>query len=83
MVGQTMLPFMRAGIAAGARGAGLRWRPQSVKRFEALTEPTGETSPLFGAQRRKTTLTLGCQGGLLRRTHIRGLPPYRSAPLVN
>ena len=26
------------------RGAGLRWRPQSVKRFEALTEPTGETS---------------------------------------
>ena len=25
-------------------GAGLRWRPQSVKRFEALTEPTGETS---------------------------------------
>ena len=27
-------------------GAGLRWRPQSVKRFEALTEPTGETSPL-------------------------------------
>ena len=26
-------------------GAGLRWRPQSVKRFEALTEPTGETIP--------------------------------------
>ena len=26
------------------RGAGLRWRPQSVKRFEALTEPTGKTS---------------------------------------
>ena len=24
-------------------GAGLRWRPQSVKRFEALPEPTGET----------------------------------------
>ena len=35
------------------RGAGLRWRPQSVKRFEALTEPTGETSlcnPLFSSQ---------------------------------
>ena len=28
------------------RGAGLRCRPQSVKRFEALIEPTGETSPL-------------------------------------
>ena len=27
-------------------GAGLRWRPQSVKRFEALTEPTGEPPPL-------------------------------------
>ena len=27
------------------RGAGLRWRPQSVKRFEALTEPTSETIP--------------------------------------
>ena len=26
-------------------GAGLRWRPQSVKRFEAPTEPTGETIP--------------------------------------
>ena len=25
-------------------GAGLRWRPRSVKRFEAPTEPTGETS---------------------------------------
>ena len=25
-------------------GAGLRWRPQSVKRFEAPTEPAGETS---------------------------------------
>ena len=25
-------------------GAGLRWKPQSVKRFEAPTEPTGETS---------------------------------------
>ena len=35
-----------AGIDAQASqgGAGLRWRPQSVKRFEALTEPTGETS---------------------------------------
>ena len=35
------------------RGAGLRWRPQSVKRFEALTEPTGETSlcnPSFSSQ---------------------------------
>ena len=35
------------------RGAGLRWRPQSVKRFEALTEPTGETSlcnPSFPSQ---------------------------------
>ena len=35
------------------RGAGLRWKPQSVKRFEALTEPTGETSlcnPSFSSQ---------------------------------
>ena len=34
-------------------GAGLRWRPQSVKRFEALTEPTGETSlcnPTFSSR---------------------------------
>ena len=40
------------GIAAFAAqgGAGLRWRPQSVKRFEAPTEPAGETSPLFAAQ---------------------------------
>ena len=28
------------------RGAGLRWRPQNAKRFEALTEPAGETHPL-------------------------------------
>ena len=35
---------------AAQGGAGLRWRPQSVKRFEAPTEPTGETSPLFGTQ---------------------------------
>ena len=28
------------------RGAGLRWRSQNAKRFEALTEPTGETHPL-------------------------------------
>ena len=27
------------------RGAGLRWRPQNAKRFEALTEPAGETHP--------------------------------------
>ena len=26
--------------------AGLRWRPQNAKRFEALTEPAGETHPL-------------------------------------
>ena len=26
-------------------GAGLQWRPQSVKRFEAPTEPTGEIVP--------------------------------------
>ena len=35
------------------RGAGLRRRPQSVKRFEALTEPTGETSlcnPTFSSR---------------------------------
>ena len=35
------------------RGAGLRWRPQSVKRFEAPTEPTGEISlcnPSFPSQ---------------------------------
>ena len=35
------------------RGAGLRWRPQSVKRFEAPPEPTGETSlcnPSFSLQ---------------------------------
>ena len=31
---------------SSARGAGLRWRPQSVKHLEALTELTGETSPL-------------------------------------
>ena len=28
------------------RGAGLRWRPQNAKHFEALTEPVGETHPL-------------------------------------
>ena len=28
------------------RGAGLRWRPQNAKHFEALTEPAGETHPL-------------------------------------
>ena len=28
------------------RGAGLRWRSQNAKRFEALTEPAGETHPL-------------------------------------
>ena len=28
------------------RGAGLRWRSQNAKRFEALIEPTGETHPL-------------------------------------
>lgn len=27
------------------RGAGLRWRPQNAKHFEALTEPAGETHP--------------------------------------
>lgn len=27
-------------------GAGLRWRPQNAKHFEALTEPAGETHPL-------------------------------------
>ena len=38
------------GIAAFAAqgGAGLRWRPQSVKRFEAPTEPAGETAIPFG-----------------------------------
>ena len=32
-------------------GAGLRWRPQSVKRFEALTEPTGETPDPYEKRR--------------------------------
>ena len=32
-------------------GAGLRWRPQSVKRFEALTEPTGETPDPYKKRR--------------------------------
>ena len=27
------------------RGAGLRWRSQNAKHFEALTEPAGETHP--------------------------------------
>ena len=47
-------PFLltkSARIAFAAQGgAGLRWRPQIVKRFEAPTEPAGETSPLFGMQ---------------------------------
>jgi len=32
-------------------GAGLRWRPQSVKRFEALTGPTGETPDPYEKRR--------------------------------
>ena len=35
----------------GGWGAGLRWRPQSVKRFEALTEPTGETPDPYEKRR--------------------------------
>ena len=36
---------------AAQGGAGLRWRPQSVSRFEAPTEPAGETSPLLRQSR--------------------------------
>ena len=36
----------RGKYAGVQRGAGLRWRPQNAKHFEALTEPAGETPPL-------------------------------------
>ena len=42
-------PARTVKIACG--GAGLRWRPQSVKRFEALTEPTGETPDPYEKRR--------------------------------
>ena len=35
----------RGKYAGVQKGAGLRWRPQNAKHFEALTEPAGETHP--------------------------------------
>ena len=35
----------RGKYASVQRGAGLRWRSQNAKHFEALTEPAGETHP--------------------------------------
>ena len=45
-------PASPQGITAFAAqgGAGLQWGPQSVKRFEAPTEPAGETSHLDGTK---------------------------------
>ena len=52
-------------------GAGLHWRPQSVKRFEAPTEPTGETSPLV-----RNAVTQNSPGCLPCRAHFyTGLAP--------
>lgn len=39
--GQSQRGHSRCGCPADVS----RWRPQNVKRFEALTEPAGETSP--------------------------------------
>ena len=46
-------PASPQGITAFAAqgGAGLQWGPQSVKRFEALTEPTGETPDPYEKRR--------------------------------
>lgn len=38
--------YFRGKCACVQRGAGLWWRPQNAKHFEALTEPAGETHPL-------------------------------------
>ena len=68
------------------RGAGLRWRPQSVKRFEALTEPTGETPDPY--EERRAALTAERQKArreeqdyaAVRRNVEEFLSPPRQAP---
>ena len=73
------------GAAAPQGGAGRRWRPQGVKRLEAPTEPTGETTPLDGAQRRKNggLLRLAIRRSASQSAQIHGRQAmYRSAPLV-
>jgi hypothetical protein len=64
------------------RGVGLRWRPQSVKRFEALTEPTGETSlcnPSFSSQVHIQTAKCSLQC-LLRKYKRKSVPRRNGLP---
>ena len=49
--GVLFLRVCRDSREAAQGGVGLRWRPQSVSRFEAPTEPAGETSPLLRQSR--------------------------------
>jgi len=70
------------------RGAGLQWRPQNALHFEALTEPAGETSPLDRNAVTENSPDIRVSGLLMFHrirsilgAPIRGLSPYRSAPL--